>query len=104
MDDAVTAELEALEELCLGARDRPPSDDARTSAVAYACGALATLVHLGLITPEETHAGASDCSPRLATPCASYRGVSVRPTRHRRHRPRPRRMMRPCARTRCAAT
>lgn len=53
MDDAVAAELEALEELCLGTRNRPPSDDARTWAVAYACGALATLVHLGLITPEE---------------------------------------------------
>jgi hypothetical protein len=54
MDDAVTAELEALEELCLAAtRNRPAPDDASTWLLAYACGALATLLHLGLITPEE---------------------------------------------------
>jgi len=54
MDETVTAELEALEELCRAAtRNRPAPDDAHTWLLAYACGALATLLHLGLITPDE---------------------------------------------------
>jgi hypothetical protein len=54
MDAAVTAELEALEKLGLEAvrNSRVPAD-VRARLVANVAGALATLLHLGLITPEE---------------------------------------------------